>query len=162
MSKFFLNLLVQISKALVYSKINFYSEKNSPRNFRPTRPFGPIFFFFYRPIFLPSPTGPRPSSRPSPPHAFFLLPHRCRTRTALPPTGLAPPPWSPRRSHRKRKMAASISPSFPQLIGAILPLFNPGNRRLQPHHRSFFKPAIEGARPSPASPPPYKSRPRPR
>jgi hypothetical protein len=29
MSKFLLNLLVQISKALVYSKSNFYSKKNS-------------------------------------------------------------------------------------------------------------------------------------
>jgi hypothetical protein len=30
MSKFLLNLLLQISKALVYSKIKFYSEKNFP------------------------------------------------------------------------------------------------------------------------------------
>jgi hypothetical protein len=80
MSKFLQNLLVQISKALVYSKINFYSENNSPRHFRPTQPFGPIFFFFYRPIFLPSPTGPRPHGRPSRPARRWR------------PTELPPPP----------------------------------------------------------------------
>jgi hypothetical protein len=35
MSKFLLNLLVQISKALVYSKIKFYSEKNFSVAFGP-------------------------------------------------------------------------------------------------------------------------------
>jgi hypothetical protein len=153
MSKFLLNLLVQISKALVYSKINFYLEKNSPRHFRPTWPFGPIFFFFYRPIFLPSLTGPRPSGRPSPPHgprpaqptarppdrpspphAFFLLPHRRRARMVPPPAGLAPPPRSPRRSHRKRRTATSISPSFP-----------PINRR--------HSPPLQSWKPAPSTPP---------
>jgi hypothetical protein len=69
MSKFLLNLLVQISKALVYSKIKFYSEKISPSlsahpAFRPSR--GPFSFLFNRP-FSPFPTGPRPLGRPSPP-----------------------------------------------------------------------------------------------
>jgi hypothetical protein len=36
MLKFLLNLLVQISKALVYSKIKFYSKKNFPVTFGPT------------------------------------------------------------------------------------------------------------------------------
>jgi hypothetical protein len=87
MSKFLLNFLVQISKALVYTKINFYSEKNSPRHFRPTRPFGPIFFFFYRPIFLPSPTGPWPHSRPSRPARWWR------------PAELTPPPQEDASSH---------------------------------------------------------------
>jgi hypothetical protein len=128
MSKFFQNLLVQISKALVYSKIKFYSEKNFPRHFRPIRPFGPVSFF-YRLIFSPLPTGPRPSSRPSPlarPNwpPFFFLPHQSRAHTVPPPTGLAPPPRSPRRLHQKRKMAASNPPSFPPIIRLHSP-FNP-------------------------------------
>jgi hypothetical protein len=36
MSKFLPNLLVQIFKVLVYSKIKFYSEKNFPVTFGPT------------------------------------------------------------------------------------------------------------------------------
>jgi hypothetical protein len=139
MSKFLLNLLVQISKDLVYSKIKFYSEKNFfPRHFRPVRPFGPLFF--YRPIFPPLPTGPRPSGRPSPPARpnrppFFFLPHRSRARTAPPPAGLAPPPRSPRRLHRKRRTTASNPPSFP-----------PINQRHSPSSISetgAFNPAIE-------------------
>jgi hypothetical protein len=76
MSKFLLNLLVQISKALVYSKIKFYSEKNFP-HFWPNRPssqpahrtFGPAtdhFSFPSRPAAFP-PTRPRPLGRPSRP-----------------------------------------------------------------------------------------------
>jgi hypothetical protein len=127
MSKFLLNLLVQISKALVYSKIKFYSEKNFPRHFRPIRPFGPVSFF-YRTIFRPLPTGPRPSGRPSPPAwpnqpRFFFLPHRSRARMAPPPAGLTPPPRSPRRLQRKRKMAASSPPSFPPINRCHSPPF---------------------------------------
>jgi hypothetical protein len=157
MSKFLLNLLVQISKALVYSKINFYLEKNSLRHFWPTRPFGPIFFFFYRPIFLPSPTRPWPSGRPSPQHTFFLLPHRRRARTAPPPTCLAPPPRSLRRSHRKRKMAASISPSYPPINRCHSPPLQSRKPAPSTQPLKLLQPAIEGARPSPASPLPYKS-----
>jgi hypothetical protein len=156
MSKFFLNILVQISKALVYSKINFYSEKNSPRHFRPHLAFRPNHLFLLPADFPPlphwatafRPTQPttRPSGRPSPPHgppgrpspphAFFLLPHRRRARTTPPPAGLTSPPRSPQRSHRKRKIAASIFPSFPPINRhhSPPPLFNPGNQRLQPHH----------------------------
>jgi hypothetical protein len=58
MSKFLLNLLVQISKALVYSKIKFYSKKNFPVTFGPsglsTQPW-PILFFPNRPYFSSSP-----------------------------------------------------------------------------------------------------------
>jgi hypothetical protein len=65
MSKFLLNLLVQISKALVYSKIKFYSEKNFPRHFRPIRPsHDPLSFFSNRPIFPRLPqwaSAPRPA-----------------------------------------------------------------------------------------------------
>jgi hypothetical protein len=56
MSKLLLNYLVQISKAWVYSKIKFYSEKNFFRRFRPIRPFGPAaahFLFFSTSRFPP-------------------------------------------------------------------------------------------------------------
>jgi hypothetical protein len=84
--------------------------------------------------FRPAQPTARPPGRPSPPHTFFLLPHRRRARTAPLPAGLAPPPQSPRRSHRKRKTTASIFPSFPPINRRHSPLFNPRNRRLQPHH----------------------------
>jgi hypothetical protein len=78
MSKFLLNLLVQISRALVYSKIIFYSEKNFPRHYQPTRPFGPVFFL---PADFPSPPplglslSAGPAHRMAQPATFFLLPH---------------------------------------------------------------------------------------
>jgi hypothetical protein len=68
MSKFLLNLLVQISKALVYSKIKFYSEKNFPRNFQPIRPFGPVFLFFTGQFSLPFPLGLGLPTGPAHPH----------------------------------------------------------------------------------------------
>jgi hypothetical protein len=69
MSKFLLNLLVQISKALVYSKIKFYSEKNFPRHFQPIRPFGPVILFFYWASAF-RPAQPTHTAQP----ATFLLP----------------------------------------------------------------------------------------
>jgi hypothetical protein len=77
MSKFLLNLLVQISKALVYSKIKFYSEKNFPYHFQPIRPFGPVFLFFTGRFSLPFPLGlglPAGPAHPHGPPATFLLP----------------------------------------------------------------------------------------
>jgi hypothetical protein len=67
-SKFLLNLLVQISKALVYSKIKFYSEKNFSRHFRPIRPFGPVSFFFTGQFSLPFPLGLGLPASPAHPH----------------------------------------------------------------------------------------------
>jgi hypothetical protein len=64
MSKFLLNLLVQISKALIYSKIKFYSEKNFSVTFGPA---AARFLFFSTDHFSPFPTGPQPLGRPSPP-----------------------------------------------------------------------------------------------
>jgi hypothetical protein len=89
MSKFILNLLLQISKALVYSKIKFYSEKNfsftlnpiGPAASRPIQPFGPAathFFLFSTGHFSPpSPLGLGLLAGPAHPHGptvvFFLL-----------------------------------------------------------------------------------------
>jgi hypothetical protein len=86
MSKFLLNLIVQISKAMVYSKIKFYSEKKFFSSL-PAQP-QPILFFSAVPPLFPqglglttSPAGPRaggtPPNRP--------LPHR-KTPPAAPPS----------------------------------------------------------------------------
>jgi hypothetical protein len=60
MSKFLLNLLVQISKAFVYSKIQILFKNNSPQlsahpAFRPSR--DPFFFFSTDRFSLPSTLG---------------------------------------------------------------------------------------------------------
>jgi hypothetical protein len=100
--------------------------------------FRPSLFFL--PADFPSPSHWASASRlaqptcTAQPTTFFFLPHRSRACTAPPPAGLLPPPQSPRHLHQKRKTAVSNPPSFPPLIGAIPPLFNPGNRCLQPCH----------------------------
>jgi hypothetical protein len=96
MSKFLLNLLVQISKDLVYSKNNFYSEKKFPRHFQPIRLFGPAaahsFFLSHRslPLFplglglTAGPAGPRVGGAPLNCH----LPHWKTPLAALPSPSL--------------------------------------------------------------------------
>jgi hypothetical protein len=84
MSKFLLNLLVQISKVLVYSKIKFYSEKNFP-HFRPNRPSSqpahPGFQPSHDPLLLSFSTNcfPPPhwasASRPAQPACASMAPH---------------------------------------------------------------------------------------
>jgi hypothetical protein len=137
MSKFLLNLLVQISKALVYSKIKFYSEKNFSVTFGPSglsaQP-RPIFFLFNRPFFSPLPTGPRPLGRPSPPSqpnwppSFSSCIGTKRARCCRPASHR--PHGQPRRLHRKKKRPHQ-SPFIPPLISAISPSSITGNRRLQ-------------------------------
>jgi hypothetical protein len=92
MSKFLLNLLVQISKALVYSKIQFLFEKEFSSTFspiglvasRPIRPFGPEQLG--RPSRPTRPCPPSPSS----------LPHRAGSAAASSRSAAAPSsvPWS--------------------------------------------------------------------
>jgi hypothetical protein len=64
MSKFLLNLLLQISKALLYSKIKFYSERNFFVTFGPSglsaQPWPTSIFFPQSAAFFPFPAGPRP------------------------------------------------------------------------------------------------------
>jgi hypothetical protein len=97
MSKFLLNLLVQISKGMVYSKIKFYLEKNFSRHFRPIRPFGPAaahsFFLL--------------SNRPLP---LFPLGLGLTAGLAGPRAGGAPP--NCHLPHRKPPPAAPPSPSL--------------------------------------------------
>jgi hypothetical protein len=134
MSKFLLNLLVQISKVLVYSKIKFYSEKNFPHHFRPTRPFSPVFFFTGR-FSLPSPTGPRPPGRPStparpnrPPASSFHTDDRRARRCRRPAS---------RRLHGRpdastgRKDNGRINPHHFPITRRHFPSSITGNQRLQ-------------------------------
>jgi hypothetical protein len=58
MSKFLLNLLVQISKFLVYSKIQFLFEKEFSSDFSPSGP-APPALAHYAPQAARSPLGPR-------------------------------------------------------------------------------------------------------
>jgi hypothetical protein len=57
MSKFLLNLLVQIFKALVYSKIQFLFEKEFSSDFGPSGP-APLALSCYAPQAAGSPLGP--------------------------------------------------------------------------------------------------------
>jgi hypothetical protein len=75
MSKFLLNLLVQISKALVYSKYQILFRKEFSPSLSAHSAFRPSPFF-YRPIFPPFHTGPRPPGWPSPPHGLPVRPSR--------------------------------------------------------------------------------------
>jgi hypothetical protein len=60
MSKFLLNLLVQISKALVYSKIQFLFEKEFSSDFGPPGPASPVLAHFAPQVIVStlSPFGP--------------------------------------------------------------------------------------------------------
>jgi hypothetical protein len=163
MSKFLLNLLVQISKALVHSKIKFYSEKNFP-HFRPNRPSSQPVHLDFRPRcspFFSFPTGRFPpphwasasqpaqlTSRPSwPPSSASCTGAKCTRRHRRPasrrPHGL------PRRLHRKKKMAASIPLHFP-INRHHSPSSITSKRRLQSEAiEAPSTPAIEGAQPPP-------------
>jgi hypothetical protein len=100
----------------------------------------PILFFSNLSIFPPLPHWAS-ASRPVQPTIMAqratgrLLPPAPKPSTAPPPAGLTPPPRSPRGLHRKRKTTASNSPSSPPINRRHSPpLFNPGNRCLQPRH----------------------------
>jgi hypothetical protein len=138
MSKFLLNLLVQIFKASVYSKIQISFGNNSPQlsahpAFRPSR--GP-FFFSNRLIFPPLPTGPRPPSQPRPPSRPNQPPSSSSSRTEAKHSAAA---GRPRAASTGREKRPHIIPlHFPSLIGTIPPssipetsAFNPPLKLLQ-------------------------------
>jgi hypothetical protein len=106
MSKFLLNLFLQISKALVYSKIKLLFGKEFFHTFNPIGPaasrpiwhFGPAaahFFSFQQVVPPPSPHWAS-ASRPAQlalmaqPVVFFLLPHRSQAQKPPPLADLMP------------------------------------------------------------------------
>jgi hypothetical protein len=138
MSKFLLNLLVQISKALVYSKIKFYSEKNFPVTYGPSglsaqpRP----IFSFQPAVFLPPlPTGPWPLGQPSPPSRPNRPPSSSSRTGAKRARHRRPasrrPHGRPRRLHWKKKNGR-INPLHSPINRCHFPSSITSNRRLQP------------------------------
>jgi hypothetical protein len=155
MLKFFLNLLVQISKAMVYSKIKFYSEKFFPVTSGPSslsaQPW-PILFFSFQPAAPPLPTGPRPHGRPSWPIRRWH------------PTELPPPPQEDASS--RAAFALSSRPAN-RWTPPVIPHLWPARARPRRHHlpplpappsptsdatRAFTTPAINVAITPPATP----------
>jgi hypothetical protein len=150
MSKFLLNLL-QISKALVYSKIKFlFGKEFSSLSAQPAQqPPGPSrlsaqpqpLVFLSNRLFPPSTLGLGLSAGPAhltaQPATFFLLSHRSQSHKAPLPAGLAPPPRSTPMPPPEEKKWLHQSPFIPPLIGAIPPFqspitgaFNPGPLKL--------------------------------
>jgi hypothetical protein len=111
MSKFLLNLLVQISKALVYSKNQIFIRKRIFLHFWPIRPFGPAaaLYFFSNRLFPPPPsplglglsTGPArplgPADRASvaPCRMASSLTGKCLPSHRLHPSPCLPDRWAP-------------------------------------------------------------------
>jgi hypothetical protein len=98
--------------------------------------FRPSLSFFYQSIFPPLSTRPRPSGRPSPTGHLSSSSHteaeRARRRHRPASRRLH---GRPDASTGREKWPHLIPLHFPPLIGAIAPpLFNPGNRHLQPRH----------------------------
>jgi hypothetical protein len=92
MSKFLLNLLLQISKALVNSKIQFNSEISFFLDFRPGRPRGPLGLWPSQPNGRAVPAGRNHPAGPSSPRAgrifagntFSFSVHAFSSRRPLP------------------------------------------------------------------------------
>jgi hypothetical protein len=145
-SKFLLNHLVQISKALVYSKNQFLIKKD---------------FFQLSAQSAQLPAGPSgPSFHTAYPAVIFLLLHRSRARKPPPPAGLALPPRSSLTTSTEGKItAASLLLHFP-IKQHPPPSSIPGNRCLQSGGiEAPSTPAIEGTRPPPPHLHPIKHRP---
>jgi hypothetical protein len=119
-------------------KIKFYSEKN----FSPSLSARPAFWpclFFYWPISLPFPLGLGLPAGPA--HLHGPTGHlSSSSRTEAKGTRRRRRPASrclhshPNASTEREKWPHLMPLHFPPLIDAIPPLFNPGNRRLQPRH----------------------------
>jgi hypothetical protein len=108
-SKSILNLLVQISKALLYSKIQFLLQNEISFDFWPNRP----------------------SSQPTHPAFLFLLCTEVERAHHHRPVGLTPPPWSAPTTSTKGKKIAMSPLLHSHINGALSPLQSFGNRHLQ-------------------------------
>jgi hypothetical protein len=138
MSKFLLNILVQISKALVYSKNQILFGKEFSPSLSAHPAFRPSLFFTGR-FSLPFPLGLGLPAGPAHPHGLTgHLSSSSRTKAERARRHHRP---ASRRLHGRldastgrEKWPRLIPLHFTPLIGAIPPLFNPGNWRLQPYH----------------------------
>jgi hypothetical protein len=119
MSKFLLNLLVQISKAFIYSKIQILFGNNSPQLSAHSTQLRLILFFSFQPAAPPLPTGPQPLGRPSRPRALVAP---CRIAT------------SPQEDASSR--AAFALSSFPadRWTPPVIPHLRPTRARSCRHH----------------------------
>jgi hypothetical protein len=145
-SKFLINLLVQISKALAYSKIQFLSEKKFSSTF------GPMASQPIHPIGPERPSRPSQPTRPCPPSPSSL-PHRASGATTS--SSRAAVPWAPRcpspkpwRDPNRRPLHNSVACLY-SIINP--PLFTTCNQRL--HGQPLKSPS---APPPPSGP--YKRR----
>jgi hypothetical protein len=148
MSKFLLNLLLQISKALVNSKIQFLIQKFLFPYFRPSQPCGPLGLWPSQPTGRAAPIGRNRPCRPTQPARrsrlrgkyVFLFVHAFRagrlshvslsTRpqlsvpspTSSRPSSPAPPPLS---GHRAPPSSTPRVPSDRYHLAFISPPLNP-------------------------------------
>jgi hypothetical protein len=149
MSKFLLNLILQIFKALVYSKIKilfgkeFFSSLSAHPVFRPSRDL--FSFSFFQPAAPLSPLGLGLSAGPAHPHGPTdrLLP----PPTPEPSAQATAASWPPTTSTERKIMAASLLLHSP-IKRNHFPSSIPGNRCLQSRGiETSSTPAIEGTRP---------------
>jgi hypothetical protein len=168
MSKLLLNLLTQISKALVYSKIKFLFEKKIFLHFWPIRSFGPAathsLFLFFSTGHPLSPLGLGLSAGPAHPHSRTgrLLPAHTPEPSAQAATAGRPhaaPRSTPMTSTGRKIMAASLLLHSP-IKRCHFPSSIPSNRHLQSGGiEASSTTAIEGTRPPPPHLRPIKGRP---
>jgi hypothetical protein len=93
MSKFLLNLLVQISKALEYSKIQFLFEKELSSDFGPSGPAPPVLAHFAH-----RPPGPRSAPSAQAPLAYLpkdVFPLTLRIPATMPSLSHVTAMWAP-------------------------------------------------------------------
>jgi hypothetical protein len=111
MSKFLLNLLVQISKSLAYSKIQFFIRKEILFNFRPNRPSGQPAHPAFR---------PRVAREPKPVHPAFW-PRAARQAEPAHQAHSFPPPPSPSSLHAPAAPLPPLAPPHHGRCAAPLP-----------------------------------------
>jgi hypothetical protein len=151
MSKFLLNLLLQISKAFINSKIQFLIQKfffliSARPTLRPTRPLSPA-----SPLAAPSPAGRKRPAGPSSPHVgrvfagntFSFSDHAFPSR---PPSPSVTATWAPPISVVISPALADPGQRFPHAATAPR-LGCPRAFAALPHHSPPlipFKPSVNG------------------
>jgi hypothetical protein len=141
MSKFLLNLLMQISKCLVYSKIQFLFEKKFSSTFGPI---GPVASRPIRPFLPRAARQAEPTPQAVPRRFPFLPPSPSRQRRRL-------------LSRRRRAMDAAPPSSAPWSCNGRPPLTPPRPPHPPPDHKKGY-PHSRGAPPPFTSPPSLHNR----